>query len=320
MTRVINTLAKSFGVEPVCRELGVPVSTHYARRKRAREPLATTKRHEVVLRQVNDARTGYRWCYGQKRTWEEIAERGIDVGRDQVASVMQSNGLRGVMRGPEPVTTTPEQANFVWRAPDLVHRDFTATGPNELWVADFTYLRAHAGFLYLAFVLDVFSRFLVGWQLAWHRRASLVTDALEMAVAIRQPERGLKCHTDAGSQYTSVAYTGRLHRAGVRPSIGTVGCALDNAMAESWVATYKHEMIRGRVLPGMEPAEHETLQWISFYNHERRHTKLGGLSPSAFEARSAQEHYARPCGPLPAVQPASPGALADRQQLLLETT
>ncbi len=320
MTRVITTLAESFGVEPVCRELGVHASTHYARLERLREPSATQRRHEALLGHVKEVRTGYRWCYGQKRTWEEITEEGVDVGRDQVAAVMRTNGLCGVMRGPEPVTTTPEQADFVWRAPDLVRRDFTATGPNELWVADFTYLRAHAGFLYLAFILDVYSRYLVGWQLAWHRRASLVTDALEMAVAVRQPERGMKCHTDAGSQYTSVAYTDHLYRAGVRPSIGTVGCALDNAMAESWVATYKHELVRGRVFPGMEHAEHETLQWISFYNHERRHTRLGGLSPAKFEQQTRPSEPSRPCGPLPAVQPAFPGALTDRQQLLLETT
>jgi putative transposase len=159
----------------------------------------------------------------------------------------------------------------------------------------------------LAFILDAYSRMIVGWQIASHRRASLVTDALEIAVALRQPEPGLTCHTDAGSQYVSCAYTDKVAEAGMQPSIGTVGDALDSAMAESWVATIKSESAQRRIYPGIEIADTEILEWISFYNHERLHELLGYLSPSRFEQGQRREPR-RPFGPRRAVQPALAGS------------
>ncbi len=232
----------------------------------------------------------------------ELGDRGIDVGRDRVARLMRANGLVGVRRGRRHVTTIPD-GSVTARPADLVDRDFTATGPDRLWVADFTYLRVVVGFIYLAFILDAYSRMIVGWQLASHRRATLVTDALEMAICLRDPQPGLVAHTDAGSQYTSISYTDRVAEAGMVPSIGSVGDALDNAMAESWVATIKAELIQGRIFASFEQAEHEVLEWISFYNHERLHESLGYLSPARWET-GERRTTRRPFGPRRAAPPA----------------
>ena len=169
------------------------------------------------------------------------------------------------------------------RARDLLQRDFSTTGPNQKWVCDLTYVRTWNGFCYLAFVLDCYSRVIVGWQLARHMRAELVVDALEMANGLRQPDEGLIAHSDRGSQYCSVSYTERLDEFGIAPSVGSKGDAYDNAMAESWVGTYKSELVDGRTFPSYEHAEHETLSWIGFYNNERLHESLGDIPPAEYE-------------------------------------
>jgi transposase InsO family protein len=314
VTRVIDTLSVTFGVEPVCTELSVPVSTYYARKRREREPSARQTEDERLVGEIHRAREGYRAVYGVERTWHELRRSGIGVGRDRVGRLMRAEGMAGVVRGRSHTTTIRDESASA-RAADLVDRNFTATGPNQLWVADFTYLRSRGGFLYLAFILDVFSRMIVGWQLAWHMRASLVVDALEMAAGLRQPPGGLVAHTDAGSQYTSVAYTERIRDLGMEPSIGSVGDALDNAMAESWVGTIKAELIQGRIMPSFEAAEHEILGWISWYNRERLPEELGHRPPAEFEAIHRDEGP-RPCGPPSTVQPALPGALAGRGSLM----
>lgn len=314
MTRVVDTLAATFGVEPVCAELAVPVSTYYERKRREREPSARQVEDARLVGEVRRARGGYRAVYGAERTWHELRRRGVVVGRDRVARLMRQQGMRGVLRGRRHTTTIRDESAGE-RAGDLVDRNFSATGPNQLWVCDFTYIRTRAGFVYLAFILDVFSRRIVGWQLASHMRAELVLDALEMAVALRDLDGRLVAHTDAGSQYTSIAYTERIEALGITPSVGTVGDALDNAMAEAFVATIKSELIQGRILAGVEAAEQEVLAWISFYNRERLHEELGYRPPVEFEALHHDEHP-RPCGPPSAVQPASPGALAGRGSLM----
>lgn len=286
MTRVIDTLAASFGVEPVCTELSVPMSTYYARKRRERLPSARQIADVALLAEIHLARGGYRRVYGAERTWRELIRRGVVVGRDRVARLMREEGMSGVIRGRRHTTTIRDES-LAMRARDLVDRDFTATGPNQLWVADFTYLRARGGFLYLAFILDVFSRMIVGWQLASHMRAGLVVNALEMAAGIRQPPGGLVAHTDAGSQYTSVAYTERIRDLVMEPSIGSVGDSLDDAMAESWVGTIKAELVQGRIMTSFEMAEHEILGWISWYNRERLHEEFGHRPPIEFEADHA---------------------------------
>jgi putative transposase len=306
VTRYVEERRGSFGVEPICRVLEVPVSTYYARR--SREPSRRELRDRELVSEVHAARSGYRQVYGVRKTWKELRRRGVEVGRDRVGRLMRREGLEGVRRGKRKRTTIPDEA-AVERARDLVQRDFSAPAPNRLWVADLTYIRTWQGFVYLAFILDCFSRMIVGWQLATHMRTELVMDALEMANGLRRPAEGLIAHNDRGSQYTSIKYTDRLDELGLRPSTGTVGDALDNAMAEAWVATYKAELVAGRCFPSFEHAEHETLHWIGFYNDERLHEELGDVPPAEYESNFNDQH--RRFAPVEAGQPAlTGGALA----------
>lgn len=309
MTRYIEKRRGSFGVEPICRVLEVPVSTFYARRSRV--PSRRELEDRELVREIHAARAGYRRIYGVRKTWKELRRRGVEVGRDRVARLMRQEGLEGVRRGKRKRTTIPDE-QAVERARDLVQRDFTATRPNEKWVADITYVRTWQGFCYLAFILDVFSRMLVGWQLATHLRTELVLDALEMASGLRRPGEGLIAHSDRGSQYTSITYTDRLDELGIAPSVGSRGDVLDNAMAEAWVASYKSELVDGRPFPGFEHAEHETLHWIGFYNEDRLHEELGDVPPAEYERNHDKKaNSGRPFGPVEAVQPAlTTGALA----------
>lgn len=280
MTRYIEERRDAFGVEPICRELGVPVSTHYARR--SRKPSRRELADRELLVEIHAARTGYRRVYGARKTWKELRRREVAVGRDHVARLMRQEGIEGKRRGRKHRTTIPDEA-AVERARDLLQRDFTATRPNEKWVADLTYIRTWNGFVYLAFILDCYSRMIVGWQLATHMRTELVMDALEMANGIRRPDGSLIAHTDRGSQYTSLAYTDRLDDLKIDPSVGSKGDAYDNAMAEAWVATFKSELVDGHRFPSYEHVEHETLSWIGFYNDERLHEELGDVPPAEYE-------------------------------------
>ena len=187
----------TFGVEPVCRVLGVAVSTHYARRHR--KPSRRELRDRELVREIDAAREGYRSVYGVRKTWKELRRRGVDVGRDRVARLMRQEGLEGVRRGKKKRTTTPDETARE-RSRDLVQRDFSTSRPDELWVCDLTYLRTWSGFVCLAFILDAYSRMIVGWQLASHLRTELVLDALEMANGLRQPAEGLVAHSDRGCQ------------------------------------------------------------------------------------------------------------------------
>jgi putative transposase len=284
VTRYIEEKREAFGVEPICAALGVPVSTHYARRSRV--PSRRELEDRQLLVEIHAARSGYRRVYGARKTWKELRRREIAIGRDRVARLMRQEGLEGKRRGRKHRTTIPDEA-AIERARDLLQRDFTATRPNEKWVADLTYIRTWNGFVYLAFILDCYSRMIVGWQLQTHMRTELVLDALEMANGLRRPEGELIAHTDRGSQYTSLAYTDRLDDLEIAPSVGSKGDAYDNAMAEAWVATFKSELVDGRRFPSFEHVEHETLSWIGFYNEERLHEELGDVPPAEFE----DEHY-----------------------------
>ena len=281
MTRYVEERRGSFGVEPICAALGVPVSTHDARR--SRKPSVREVADRELLVEIEAARTGRRKVYGARKTWKELKRRDVEAGRDRVARVMRQNGFEGKQRGSKKRTTIPDEA-AAERARDLLQRDFTASRPNEKWVADLTYVRTWNGFVYLAFILDCHSRMIVGWQLATHMRAELVLDALEMANGLRRPSVGLIAHSDRGSQYTSLTYTDRLDELGIDPSVGSKGDAYDNAMAEAWVATFKSELVDGRRFSSFEYAEHEVLDWIGFYNDERLHEALGDIPPSEREA------------------------------------
>jgi transposase InsO family protein len=280
VTRYIEERRDAFGVEPICRVLGVPVSTHYA--PRSRMPSRRELRNRELLAEIESARAGYWRGYGARKTWLELRRRGVGVGRDQVARVMRQHGIEGKLRGRKRRTTIPHEA-AVEQARDLLQRDFAASVPNQKWVCDITYLRTWNGFLYLAFVLDCYSRMIVGWQLATHMRTELVLDALEMANGLRRPGRGLIARSDRGSQYTSIRYTDRLDELGAAPSVGSRGDAHDIVMAEAWVATFKSELVDGRRFPSVEHAEHEVLHWIGFYNGDRLHEALGDLPPAEYE-------------------------------------
>jgi putative transposase len=215
----------------------------------------------------------------------------MDLGRDQVARLMRSRGLKGASRAKQRFTTKADPAAL--RAPDLMKRDFTAKHPNEKWVADFTYCSTWSGIVYVAFVVDTFSRRIVGWKAARSMTTNLVLDALNMAAWIRRDSalKGVICHSDAGSQYTSIAYTDRLEEIGAAPSIGTIGDSFDNALAETTNGLYKTELHRnpaalaanGGPWKGLEDLEIATCAWVSWFNDERLHSELNDRTPSEFE-------------------------------------
>ena len=230
--------------------------------------------------------------YGRRKLTKAARKAGHDVGRDQVARLMRQLDIRGATRAVKRFTTHADPAAV--RAPDLVRRDFTATRPNEKWVADFTYCSTWSGIVYVAFVIDVFSRRIVGWKAARTMHANLVVDALNMAAWVRRGADldGVICHSDAGSQYTSIAYTDRLADIEAQPSIGTVGDSYDNAMAETTIGLYKTELHRnpaaitanGGPWRGLDDLEIATCGWVSWFNEERIHGELDDLTPAEVEA------------------------------------
>jgi len=278
------------GVEPifkVLREAGLQVapSSYYA--ARTREPSARTRRDAELrpaLRQLWE--DNYR-VYGARKLWKAARRAGVDVGRDQVARLMRAEGIEGVRRTKRVRTTRPEPGTA--RHPDLVGRDFTAAAPNELWVTDLTFVATWAGVAYVCFIVDAYSRTIVGWRVASHMRTSMVLDAIEMARWSRgRHHDGLRCHSDAGSQFTSIRYGERLAEIGAVPSIGTVGDSFDNALAETVNGYYKAELIRGPARSGpwktVEEVELATLGWVHWHNNQRLHGYLNDMPPSEFEA------------------------------------
>ena len=225
--------------------------------------------------------------YGTRKLWHALRRAGEDVGRDQVGRLMRELGICGVRRG-RPSRTTIADAGAS-RAPDLVNRHFSAAGPNRLWVTDLTYVPTQAGTAYVCFVVDVFSRMIVGWRVATNMATAMVLDALDMAHARRRGGlAGLVCHSDAGSQFTSIRFGERLTEFEAVPSIGSVGDSYDNAMAETVNGLYKTELIgRGTPWSNADAVELATLQWVHWFNTERLHSALGYVSPREFE----QAHY-----------------------------
>ena len=268
----------------MCRVLEVSASGYYAWRKRPASKRA--QEDGVLLRRIRTIHEASRQSYGVPRVYKELRENDVEVGRDRIARLMREAGLQGISRRRFVATTRRDDA--ARPAPDLVERRFAATEPNQLWVADITYIPTWAGFLYLAIVLDVFSRKVVGWAMAADLGARLVVDALEMALWTRRPPAGVVHHSDRGSQYTSLAFGRRCREAGVVPSMGGVGDAYDNALAESFFATLECELVdRSRWRTHAE-ARTGVFGFIEgFDNPRRRHSALGYLSPAQFEARRA---------------------------------
>jgi putative transposase len=271
-----------FGVEPICRTLEVSASAYYQRAKGERS--ARSLEDERLLVRIAEIHEANYCAYGYRRMWIALQRTGVQVGRGRVARLMQEAGIQGAKRRGRPWrTTTPDPAAL--RRADLVQRDFSAAGPDRLWVGDFTYLRSWEGISYFAFVLDAFSRKVLGWQLASHMRTDLVLDALRMALGQRQPgaDVQLVAHTDRGSQYTSADYTQELDDHGVLASVGSVGDAYDNAMAESFVDTFKTELVADRVWHSRSHLELAVVEYVSWFNNERLHESLGDVSPAEFE-------------------------------------
>jgi putative transposase len=271
-----------FGVEPICRTLGVSASAYY---ERATARLSARRlEDERLLGRIRELHAANYYAYGSRRMWKALVREGEQVGRGRVERLMRRNGIQGAKRRGKPWRTTIPDLE-ARRRPDLVQRDFSAEGPNELWVADFTYLRCWEGLVFFAFVVDAYSREVAGWQFAAHMRTDLVLDALRMALAMteRVDEVELVHHSDAGSQYTSYDYSQTLDDHQVLASIGSVGDAYDNALAESFVDSFKTELIRDRVWRSRSQLELAIVEYVAWFNNERLHSALGDVPPAQYE-------------------------------------
>jgi putative transposase len=276
-----------FGVEPICRILGVSASAYYQRATGERSTRAVED--ERLLELIREIHRRNYFAYGSWRMWQALRRAGEQVGRGRVERLMRSNGIQGAKRRGKPWRTTISDPSAA-RPRDLVQRDFTASGPTELWCADFTYLRCWEGRVFFAFVIDVYSRMVVGWQFANHMRADLVLDALRMALHLRGTGADVELihHSDAGGQYVSNDYTQTLDDHQVQASIGSVGDAFDNALAESFVDSFKTELIRDRVWKTISQLELAIVEYVAWFNTERLHTSLGGIPPAEFEEQHAR--------------------------------
>ncbi len=283
MSAFIDSQRGRFAVELICATLGVSASAYYQRATGVRSERAIEDERLTALIERTHAEN---YCaYGARRMWKALRREGEAVGRDRVARLMRAAGIQGAKRRGKPWrTTTPDLAAS--RRADLVERDFSASEPNRLWVADLTYLRCWEGHVFFAFVIDAFSRRVVGWQFAPHMRTDLVLDALRMALHQRGPGADVQLvhHSDRGSQYTSIDYTQELADHGVLASVGSVGDAYDNAMAESFVDSFKTELIADRVWRTRAQLEFAIVEWVGWFNTVRLHEALGDLPPAEFES------------------------------------
>lgn len=278
-----------FGVERICRALEVSSSTYHA--KKRRPPSTRSVKDEVLWQEIQRVRKPGNFAYGARKTWKQLGRENIHAARCSVERVMRERGACGKSPGwKKRFTTVPDPE--AERPTDKVERNFVASCPDRLWVVDMSYIKTREGFLYLAFVKDVFSRKIVGWQTAAHMRTDLPLDALEMAAALRLggAAPGLIHHSDQGSQYTSYAYTQRLADLGIEPSVGTVADAYDNAMAEAFVGTLKTECVDGQIYRSRFDAELAIAIYIGWFNSGRLHASLGDIPPDEFEENYRHEN------------------------------
>ena len=289
MRAFIGQHRERFGVEPICKLLRVAPSAYWRHAARQLDPSlrsARARRDEFLMPHIQRVWRANFQVYGANKVWRQLQREGIQVARCTVERLMRRLGLRGAMRGKVVRTTFGDPA-----APcpqDRVHRQFKADRPNQLWVSDFTYVATWAGFVYVAFVIDVFARRIVGWRVSRSMRADFVLDALEQALYARQPERdaSLIHHSDRGSQYVSIRYTERLAEAGIEPSVGSKGDSYDNALAETINGLYKAELIHRRApWKTVESLELATLEWVTWFNHQRLLEPLGYIPPAEAEDR-----------------------------------
>ncbi len=299
----IDAHRDQFGVEPICRQLSaagakIAPSTYYAAKTR---PLsARAIRDAAMMAMLMALWVANRKVYGAHKLWKAARRAGHDIGRDQVARLMRELGIRGVSRRRNKVFTTISDPDAV-RARDLVNRDFTADRPDALWVTDLTYVPTRSGMAYVCFIVDAFSRRIVGWRAASNMKTDMVLDALEMARRSRGARRliGLVTHSDAGSQFTSVRFTERLEEIGARPSIGTVADSYDNALAETTNGLYKTECVYGPDTTGwdnVDELELATLSWVHWFNEHRLHSHCDDVPPAELEAAFYAAQQASPTG------------------------
>jgi putative transposase len=299
----IDAHRDQFGVEPICRQLTaadakIAPSTYYA--AKSRPPSARAIRDAAMMAMLMTLWVTNRKVYGAHKLWKAARRAGHEIGRDQVARLMRELGIRGVSRRRKKVFTTISDPD-AWRAPDLVNRDFTADRPDALWVTDLTYVPTRSGMAYVCFIVDAFSRRIVGWRVATNMKTDMVLDAVEMARRSRGGRRlvGLVTHSDAGSQFTSVRFTERLDEIGARPSIGTVADSYDNALAETTNGLYKTECVYGPDTTGwddVDELELATLSWVHWFNEHRLHGHCQDVPPAEFEAAFYAAQQASPTG------------------------
>jgi putative transposase len=290
----IESNKQRWGVEPICRVLQVAPASYYA--AVSRPPSARAVRDESLKEAITRVWQAHQAVYGADKVWAQLRREGIAVARCTVERLMRALGLRGVVRGRASVRTTLGDAAAA-RPADLVQRQFRAPAPNRLWVADLTYVKTHSGWVYVAFVVDVFSRYVVGWQASRSLRTDLALDALEMALWRRRGQAlgGLVHHADRGSQYVAIRYTERLAEAGAAASVGSRGDSYDNALAESVGGLYKTELIRHRgPWRGLDDVEYATLDYVDWFNRRRLHGELGMVPPAEFEASYDAEQQPLP--------------------------
>ena len=283
------------GVEPICAVLQVAPSSYYAAKRREVSPSARTVRDAVMMQALMVLWVANRKVYGAHKLWKAAQRAGHDIGRDQVARLMKVMEIEGISRRRRKVFTTIANPDGV-RPPDLVNRNFTAVQPDALWVTDLTYVPTRTGMAYVCFIVDAFSRRIVGWRVASHMRTDMDLDALEMARLTRGRHRlvGLVAHADAGSQFTSVRFTERLDEIGAKPSIGTAADSYDKALAETVNGLFKTECVRGPDAPSgwsdVDELELTTPSWVHWFNEHRLHSHCGDVPPVEFEAG----HYEAP--------------------------
>ena len=297
MTAFVDAHRQEYGVEPICRLLEIAPSAYHERVRKRREPQrrsAREQRDDVLKPEILRVFNENFEVYGVRKIWRQMRREGFSVARCTIERLMRDLGLQGVIRGKPKRTTVSDKS-----APcplDRVNRQFKAPAPNRLWVSDFTYVATWAGFVYVAFVIDVFARYIVGWRVSRTAHASFVLDALEQAIHARCPSEAsqLVHHSDRGSQYVAIRYTERLAEAGIEPSVGSVGDSYDNALAETINGLFKAEVIhRHGPWRSAETVEIATLEWVDWFNNRRLLEPIGNIPPAEAEARyyaQANEH------------------------------
>ena len=285
MVEFIDQNRSRYGVEPICAVLPIAPSTYYRFKDLERYPdkrSKRVKRHETLRAEIKRVWQENHGVYGARKVWKQLKREWIMTGRGTVERLMKELNISGVKRGKRCITTISDDVSA--KPSDLVNRQFTASRPNQLWVADITYVATWSGFVYVAFVVDVYSRFIVGWRVLKSLKTDLVLEALEQALWARGKPKGVIHHSDRGSQYLSIRYTERLAESGFSASVGSVGDSYDNALAESINALFKSEVIhKDGPWKSMDSVERATLTWVDWFNHKRILESIGDLPPAEYE-------------------------------------